>query len=446
MLIRKGSGITRRRVLRGLLGGAAVGVSLPMLEATLGHRAFAQGSFPTRFGLFFWGNGMLPERWIPNGEGAGDDWQLSPQLMPLASVKDHITVVSGTNLKTPNEIPHHSGSAGVLTGRPVLIKSHEDQTFGAPTVDQVIAQAIGGETRFRSLESGCYGGGWGGISHNGPDAINPPEFSPAALFERLFGPAFRAPGDMSAPDPKLALRRSVLDAVTADMADFKRGLGAADLARLDQHLTGVRELERRIARLEADPPQLDACLRPDAPSSEYPDVEGRPQLLAKNAVMCDLIVMALACDQTRVFSHMVTRPLANLQIAGASDGHHQLTHDEPDPQPQVDAIVTEIMTGFNDLVEKLAAVPEGDGTLLDHCLVLATSDLSNGRLHSLTEFPIVIAGSANGKLRTGMHYRSPFGENTSNVMLTLIRAMGLNAASWGAEAGYTEDALGAIEA
>lgn len=440
-------GITRRRVLRGMLGGAAVSVALPLLEATVfGKAARAQSAFPTRFGLFVWGNGMIPDRWTPTGEGQGDLWQLSPQLTPLASVKDHITVVTGTAIKTPNEIPHYSGSAGVLTGRPVVIKNHEDQTFGAPTVDQVIAQAIGNETRFRSLEVGCYGtGGWNGISHNGPDNINPPENSPIALFERLFGPGFRAPGDMTAVDPKLALRRSVLDAVMTDIADFQRGLGAVDKARLDQHLTGVRELERRIARLEADPPQLDACVAPGAPDSDHPDIEGRPQLLDKNRAICDLVVMALACDQTRVFSHLVTRPLTNLQIAGAAAGHHQLTHDEPDPQPQVDAIVTEIMQGFGYLVERMRAIPEGEGTLLDHSVVLATSDVSLGRVHSLDEFPIVIAGSAGGRLKTGMHYRSPFAENTSKVVLSLIRAAGLNAGSWGEDDGYTEDGLGAIE-
>lgn len=439
-------GLNRRSVLRGLLGGVAVSVALPFFEASIfGKAAHAQGAFPTRFGLFFWGNGMLPDRWVPSMQGTGEQWQLSPQLMPLASVKQHITVVTGTALKTPNEIPHHSGSAGVLTGRPVVVKSHEDQTFASPTIDQVIAQGIGDATRFRSLEVGCYGGGWGGISHNGPDNVNPAETSPAALFERLFGPAFRAPGDMTAVDPKLALRRSVLDAVMTDLRDFERGLGATDKARLDQHLTGLRELERRIARLEADPPALAACVRPPAPESEFPDLEGRPQLAEKNRVICDLVVMALACDQTRVFSHLITRPLTNLQIAGAAAGHHQLTHDEPDPQPQVDRIVLEIMQGFAYLIERMASIPEGDATLLDHSVVLATSDISLGRIHSLDEFPLVIAGSAGGRLKTGMHYRSPFAENTSNVMLSLVRAAGVNAGSWGGEDGYTEAGLGAIE-
>lgn len=438
--------ISRRGFLRGTLGGAAVSIALPWLETLAGKAAHAQGAFPTRFGLFFWGNGIRPDRWVPSGEGIGDAWQLSPQLMPLAPVKDLITVVSGTALKVPNEIPHHSGTAGVLTGRPLWVKSHEDQTMNGPTIDQVIAADIGGETRFRSLEVGCYLSRWT-ISFNGPDNINPPETSPALLFERLFGPAFRAPGEETAVDPKLALRRSVLDAVTADIGRFQRGLSAADRARLDQHLTGVRELERRIARLEADPPDLAACVRPEAPPGDdaYDYIDGKPQLSTKSRVMCDLIAMALACDQTRVWSYQITSPLTSLQIADSTQGHHQLTHDEPEPQQQVDRIVTAIITEYAYLVQRLAAIDEGGESLLDHTALLATSDISLGRTHSLDEFPIVIAGKANGRLRTGLHYRSPFAENTGRVMLSLLRACGLNAGSWGAEGGYTEDALGAIE-
>jgi len=436
--------LSRRGFLRGVLGGTAVSICLPWLETLAGKSAMAQGSFPTRFGLFFWGNGMRPDAWTPIGEGVGDAWQLSELLQPLAPVKDLVSVVSGTALKVPNDIPHHSGSAGVLTGMPLWVKSHEDQTMAGPTIDQAIAAEIGGETRFRSLEVALYPNRHT-ISYNGPDNVNPPETSPAGLFGRLFGPEFRAPGEASEVDPKLALRRSVLDAVAADIGRFQRGLSAADRVRLDQHLTGVRELERRIARLEADPPQLDACSRPDAPASEFDFLDGKPQLAEKSRVMADLTVMALACDQSRVFSFQVNSPIQNLQIADSDQGFHNLTHDEPEPQVQVKRIVTAIMAEYSYLVQRLAEVQEGGASLLDHSAVLATSDISLGRTHSLDEFPLVIAGSANGRLATGVHYRSPFAENTSKVLLTVQRACGLNAGSWGAEGGYTEDGLGAIE-
>ena len=440
-------GLDRRQFLRGVVGGATVTIALPVFDLLLDGNgaAFAQGSaFPTRFGLFTWGNGILPPRWIPQGEGVGDAWRLSEQLAPLAGVKDVITVVSGMAIKTINEIPHHSGSAGILTGQPLWVKSHEDQTFYGPSIDQIIAQAVGGETRFRSLEFGAEHGG--GLSHIGPDNVNPPERDPAAFFARIFGEGFRAPGDDAEPDPKLALRRSVLDAVMEDVGVFERGLGAKDRRRLDQHLTGLRELERRIARLQEDPPDLAACGRPEMPVEDYPAIDGRPQLSARNRALCDIAVMALACDQTRVFSNFITKPLTNLLLADATSGHHQLTHDEPGAQPQVNAIIISMMHELAYLIDRLRGVPEGDGTLLDHTALFATSDVSYGRTHALDEFPIVIAGGANGRLRMGLHYRSALGENTSKVGLSLVRAMGINAGHFGADEGQVEDGLGAIEA
>ena len=169
--------INRRRFLYGTIAGSAVTIGLPYLDI-FQARAQAASAFPTRFGLFCWGNGILRPRWIPAQSGVGDAWQLSDQLMPLAPVKDQLTVVTGCEVKTPNVIPHHSGSAGILSGHPLLVKTHTDQTFKAPSIDQVIAREIGAETRFRSLEFGAEPGR--GLSHNGPDSMNPPEKLPRA--------------------------------------------------------------------------------------------------------------------------------------------------------------------------------------------------------------------------------------------------------------------------
>lgn len=432
----------RRHFLRGMLGGAAITVGLPWLEIFQAH-AQAGSAYPTRFALFCWGNGVLPDKWVPEATGFGDAWSLSEQLTPLAPVKSKLSALTGMAIKTPNVIPHHSGSAGILTGMPLLVKSHEEQTYNGPSIDQVIAGEIGGETRFRSLEFGAAPGR--GLSHNGPDNVNPPISDPRLLFDRVFGTDFRAPGDMSEPDPRLALRRSVLDAVSEDIRLFKRALGTEDTARLDQHLQGVRELERRIARLEDDPPNLESCRRPTAPDADYGPVEGRVQLSLINRALCDIAALALACDQTRVVSNFITKPLTNELLAGADAGHHQLTHDEPDPQPQVNRIVLSIMEEFRYFIEVLDGIPEGDGTLLDHMVVLATSDVSYGRTHALDEFPILLAGSANGRLKVGQHYRSELAENTSHAMLSVIRATGANVGHFGDAEGRVEDGLGAIE-
>ncbi len=437
-------GLGRRAFLRGVLGGTAVAVGLPFLELFADRpgqlaRAAADG-FPGRFVLWFWGNGMLPDYWIPGA--TGPDWELTPELAPLASVKADVSVLTGFEVKVPNDDAHASGPAGFLSGHP-LLKSGSDHTFAGPSLDQVLAAAIGSETLYRSVEIGVQPG-LGGLSHNGPSSKNPPESDPAMVFERLFGPTFTAPGEEPIIDPKLGLRRSVLDAVMTDAARLELRLGAADKVRLEQHMSAVRDLEKRIARLEEDPPSLAACDRPDVPPV-LPDLDGRPQMDARARVQADLSAMALACDLTRVLSIWYSDPVADVLYEGKTAGHHQLTHDEPGEQPQVDAIVTEMVSDYAYLVEALRSVDEGEGTLLDHSVVLGTSDLSYGRTHQIDEYPLLLAGRGCGALKTGFHYRSDTQENASQVPLSILRALGVPAASYGSETAYTEDGLSAIE-
>ncbi len=440
-------GLTRRTLLRGLLGSAAVTVGLPPLERFFNESGTAYAAtceaLPRRFGLFFWANGSLPEFWVPPDTGAG--FTLPPLLEPMAALREKISVVSGTKVLTGNPVAHWSGAGGFLTGAPLITRGGEEYTFAAPTLDQVIANEVGSATRFRSLEVGIERG-QPPISYSGPDAGNPSETSPAALFDRVFGGGFVAPGEQVEADPKLRLRRSVLDAVMGDAARLKARLGAGDQRRLDQHLTGIRDLERRIARLQEAPPDLAACVRPEAPLAAYPDEAGRPQLQAINRAMADLMALTLACDQTRVFSYQFHRPVSNALFPGASMGHHQLTHDEAGSQPEVKAILLQIMGELSYLLGALDAVQEGDGTLLDHMVVLATSDCSRGRTHTLEDYPILLAGSCCGELRTGVHYRSPSSENASRVPMTLARAMGLRPLTFGAAEGEVSEGLSAIEA
>jgi hypothetical protein len=440
-------GFSRRSVLRGMLRGSAVTVGLPLLQGFLneGGTALACGDgLPLRFGLFFWGNGILPDKWVPTGEGAG--WTLSPQLSPLAAVQDLITVVSGMSIHTENLIPHGSGAAGILTGAPLQVyeDGRLDGTFAGPSLDQIIAAEIGGETIYRSLETGVVPG-TGGRSYNGPNNKNPPELNPFAFYERVFGASFRAPGEDGVVDPRLGLRRSVLDAVLTDIHKLDANVGNADKARLDQHFTGVRELELRLARLQEDPPNLEACGRPEAPESVFPDIEGRPQMEATHRAMADLLIMSIACDQTRVFSHWFSDPLTNTLYPEVSAGHHDLTHNEIGEQPEVSQIVTFVMSQLAYMVEQMALVPEGDGTMLDNLLMLATSEVSDGRTHSFEEMPLILVGNACGRIRQGVHHRSHTQENTSKLLLSTVRAMNINAVSFGADEGEVSDGLSAIE-
>lgn len=438
--------IDRRTVLRGLLGGAAITVGLPPLEIFMNAHgtAYAQSGdtgFPRRFGVFFWGNGMLPERWIPEGTGA--DWVPSDQLAPLAHLRDVITVVTGMGVQIPNASPHGSGFSGFLAGGSQVNVSGS-LTMPGPTVDQIIAREIGGETRFPSLEVGSDPGS--GISFNGPNSPNPAEGSPHALFERVFGGGFTLPGETPIVDPSVALRRSVLDAVMEQARALQGQIGVRDQARLDQHFEGIRALERRLARLEEDPPNLAACALPPEPEPEYPPIEGRAQIRAKNRAICDILALALACDQTRVFTNTLTHPVSDVLYPGISAGHHQLTHDEPGEQLEVHGVTLQIIEELAYQFEALGRIEEGDGTLLDSCAVIATSEVSLGREHSIEEMPIIIGGSCGGRIRNGIHYRAPGGDNASKVMLSLIRAMGVDAGTFGLESARTGDGLSEIEA
>jgi len=434
----------RRTMLRGVLGGAAVAVGLPTLEIFLNDHgtAMADGSgLPRRFGLWFWGNGVIPRRWVPLTEGVG--WEPSEQLEPLRTIRDQVSVVSGMGVLVPNDIAHKSGPAGLLTGRPG-VRRGDTSRFDGPTIDQVIANDIGGDTRFRSIEVGIQRNDEA-LSFSGVDSPNPPEHSPRALYERIFGAGFRAPGEEGVVDPRLGLRRSVLDVVGDHTSRLRGRLGASDQARLDQHFTGIRELELRIQRLEEDPPMLAACMRPEEPLADYPDLDGRPQMDEVNAVMSQLIAMALACDQTRVVSVQYSRPLNNILFSTATAGHHQLTHDEAGDQPQVHDIVLQITRAYGTFLETLMSVPEGDGTLLDNMVVMGTTDTSLGKTHSIKNYPILLGGSLCGQLRTGVHYKSRTDENASKVALTILQGMGLFLDDWGSEGGRVTSGLGAIE-
>jgi len=433
--------LDRRTVLRGVLAGGLVTLGLPFLEIFGTERSAlaAPDALPKRFGLFFWGNGVLPDSWVPKATGRG--YALSPTLKPLAAHQDKFSLVSGMKVPIQNTVPHLSGPVGLLTGS--AGSKADPGAFAAPTLDQVIAEVVGADSRFRSLEVAVQPGTTG-LSHNGLNSPNPAESSPAALFQRVFGPEFVKPGSNAAPSPTLALRKSVLDAVTEDTKRLQGSLGATDKARLERHLDGVRSLELRIKKLQESPPNLVACNVPSPPKDDFPAVAGRPPMSEISRAMVDILAMALACDQTRVFSFWFSHPVNNTLFPGAPSGHHQLTHDEPGAQPEVGKILEQIMTEFAYLLKAFDSIPEGDGTLLDHCGILATTDCNYGRQHTLDDYPLLIAGSCNGALKTGEHHRTP-GDSTSKIGLTLSRAMGLNMEAFGTGEGKIATSFSPIE-
>jgi hypothetical protein len=394
--------------------------------------------------VFFWGNGVRLAQFVPTSTGAA--YALTPLLQPLADVKDYVSVVSGYDIKTGNERGHHAGCVGILSGSPMLSQDPKGapyaSTFTAPSVDQVVAAQLGASTRFRSIEVGVSknvsaseGTTLRYLSHNGPDNANPPEYSPKALYSRLFGSGVATPTAQPKLDPKLALRRSVLSAVREDATTLRSRLGKTDQRRIDQHFESIRALENQIASLEASAPPPAACAVPEMPA----DTSGDKNLTATNAAMAKLLATSLACDQTRVFSVLFSGSVGGTSYPelNISANHHSLTHDESGAQPQVQQVTKFIMERFAALLTALRDIPEGDGNLLDRSVILASSDCSEGQPHTITDYPILVAGGGGGALvHPGVHIRGKSG-NASDVLLSVLKAMDLPLNEFGNKGGHT---------
>ncbi|HVZ75274.1 MAG TPA: DUF1552 domain-containing protein [Polyangia bacterium] len=459
------SRISRRAILRGVAGGVGIGVALPPLEAMFNGNgnAYADGTaIPRRLGIFFWGNGVKPDRWVPINTGAG--WTSSPSLQPLedAGVKDYVNVVSGTNITSGDERGHHSGTVGILSGAPLVSQpaggAPYRSTFSQPSIDQVAAGIIGTSSRYKSLEVGVstrVNGNEGTtlhyLSHSGPDSPNPPEYDPSKLFDRIFGAGFTPPGSTTTPvvDATLGYRKSVLDVVLRDFNGVRARAGAADKARLDKHADGIRSIESRLMTSSMPVASAASCKLPIKPSA-FADQAGKEQLAEKTKAMGDLLAIALACNMTRVFSMMFTGSTASTVFweVNITSAHHQLTHDEPGMQPQVQASTVFMMKCFASLLTSLKSVPEGAGNVLDNTAILASTDTSDGRFHSVRDYPILVAGKGGGYFKyPGIHYRSASGtESTSTVLLSVLRAAGTNLATVGAAGGLSTVSCSGIEA
>jgi hypothetical protein len=286
------------------------------------------------------------------------------------------------------------------------------------------------------------------LSHRGPDNANPPECDPERVFDRLFGAAGRlgtAGGGQSALASERAVGRSVLDAVAADTQALHARVSAGDRHRLEQHLQNIREIEKRVASDWRRPAQCRIGAWPSAARER----EGKEPLAEVNEAMCRMVALALSCDLTRVFSLQFSGSVGGTVYwqVGADKPHHQVTHDEEGEQPQVHASTVFVMKQFARLLETLAATPDGAGHLLDRSAILASTDTTQGKEHTIEDYPIVVAGRAGGALRyPGVHYRSDGKENASKVLLSVLRAVGLRLPRFGSKGGEVDTALSAIEA
>ena len=440
--------LTRRTALRGMLNGAAITVGVPLLDIMLntnGEAFAATGApVPVRFGTWFWGLGVNPSRWFPSK--AGPNYDLKPELEPIRAFQSKINVLGNFTVPldgAPN-LPHTSGGPAIRTGRALTA----DRGLPGESFDVTIGDQIGTRTRFRSLETSASGDPRNSLSGRGGGNLNPSEVSAAALYQRIFGTGFKDPNSATfTPDPLVMARRSVLSSVTEQREALGRMVGAGDKAKLDQYYTSVRALENQLDVELTKPEPLQSCLVPKA-ARDLPVNAEIENVIISHKLMTDLLVMALACDQTRVFNMMFNNGASSLTRIGSTTTHHQLTHEEVldnrlGYQPNATYFLTKIMEAWVYFVGALDAVKEGPRTLLDNTLVLAHSETEFAKFHTIDNIPMMTAGSAGGRMKTGI-YVDGIGTPVSRVGLTLQQVMGVPLDKWGTKSLETNKPLSEI--
>ncbi len=440
----------RRNFLRGTMAGTALSIGLPLLDCFFdgnGEALAATGKAPSPcFGTWFWGCGLTPGHWEPKTVGKG--YAIPPLLEPLAAYKDKLNVYSGMNVHLdgrPN-ITHLTGVAAITTGTAPFTGSGLGIMGGdQATLDSVVADQIGLRTRFRSIEVTCTQKARDTYSSRGGNATNVSEVSPLELYTRLFGPEFIDPNAADfKPDARTIVRRSALSAVAEQRVALMKQLGATDRARAEDYFTSLRQLEQKL-ELELEKPEpMEACETPRQPEEVGRDVEIATTHRLQQ-LFGQLLAHALACGQTNVFNVVFSQSLSMLRRPGVSEGHHQRTHEEPsDPaigfQTDVYWFNQQSMLGFATMVKALAGIQEGAGTLLDRSLILAMTDVSYAKNHTVANMPMLTAGGAGGRVKTGYHLSAP-GETVSRVGLTIQQAMGIPLAEWGTESNKTARAF-----
>jgi Protein of unknown function (DUF1552) len=427
--------LPRRTFLRGM--GAAV--ALPALEAMVpALRASAAAASPARFGAVYVPNGAIMEQWTPAKAGA--DFEFTPILQPLEPFRSSLVVVSNLTRAATQGGDHAVSAAGWLTGAAAKRTEAEDILAGI-TIDQVIARKIGQDNPFPSLElatedfTGYIGACTTGfscayantISWSSPTTPLPMEINPRTVFERLFG----EPGSSAQRAARMRRDRSILDFVAEQANALQKGLGSRDRARLDQYLENVREIERRIQKTEA---HTSVQVTVDAPI-------GVPESYEEHmGLMYDLLAVAYEADLTRVFTFMAAREISarTYPQAGVTEQHHQVSHhgNDPDKIAKTARINTYHSALFAKFLQKLQSTPDGDGSLLDHALIVYGGGMGNPNQHAASPLPLVAVGGGAGK--GNRHIPNKPGTPVGNMWLSVANQFGSPLQSFGLSNGRVD--------
>ena len=432
-------GISRRTFLK----GAGVSMALPFLEAMAPGMVRAQDQLrPKRFMAFFVPNGIHMPGWTP--ASAGSNFELSPILSPLSGLRSEISILSG--LSNVAATPQGDGPGDHARGTSCFLTcAHPVKTEGAnisigPSVDQLLAAHLSGQTTLPSLELGCEGGGSTGGCDSGyscaysrniswRSATTPAakEVNPRSVFDRLF--AGFVPGESQETlARKLRYKQSILDFVLSDAQSLSNRLGQKDRMKMDEYLTGVRELEQRI-ELAGQADEGPSCQPFERPS-------GVPNQLQEHVrLMLDLVVLAYQCDMTRVATFMLGNGGSNRSYGfiGVPGAHHEISHHQNDPakHAQLQTIGTWEVEQLAYFLDRLAQTQDGSGSLLDQSMVLFSSEIADGNSHGHFDLPVLLAGRGGGTLQPGRHIEFGNDMPIANLYLAIMQNMGMDIQAFG---------------
>ena len=438
----------RRRVLRGMLEGSAVTVALPLLDCFLNGNgtAMADGAkIPIRFGTWFWGLGMNRSIFTPKKVGAGYD--IPEEMEPLKNVAHLINVFTNYTAfrdNTPNAC-HYSGWVIGRTGTSPTSATDKP----GETIDVTVANEIGRTTRFKSLTATATGDVRTTISYENANSLNAPEIAPVSFYTKLFGPDFQDPNAKEfKPNPKVMVRKSALSGLMGDIKQLNSQIGAEDKARVDAYFSGLRHLEHQFDQQLTKPEPIAACHAGAAPKEDPNNANDTEHTAVRHRMMTDLLAMAVACDQTRVFNMTYSNAGANTTKAGYEKPHHTCTHEEPVDeklgyQPNASWFTRRSFESWAYFVEAFSKIKEGDGTLLDNMFIFANSDHGFARVHSLDGMAMFSAGRAGGKVKTGLHVPGN-GAPLTQLGFTAMQIMGHDIPSWGTRSNQTSKVISDI--
>jgi hypothetical protein len=438
--------ISRRTILRGL--GAAVG--LPLLDAMVpAMTALAQtpAKVVRRLGAVYHPNGVIYDKWLPTG--VGSNFELSPTLAGLAPFKDKLVVVTGLYADQAEALGDgggdHSRACGAwLSG--VHVKKSDVVVESGISMDQIAAKAFESETQLSSLQLqmddnslvGSCDVGYSCAYSSTVSWLTPTlplmtENNPRMVFERLFGASDSTDPNVRAA--RLTQDRSLLDSVTARVKELQRSLGAEDKRKVNDYLTSLRDVERRIQKIE------------EQSAKEVPDVArpaGIPESFDEHArILYDLQLLAYQADITRVITFMYGReqsPRPYPQV-GVPEPHHAMTHHQNDPEKMAKCakIQQYHMELFAEYLEKLRNTPDGQGSLLDHTMILYGSAISNSDRHSHGPLPSLVVGGGGGTIKGGQHLVYPEHTPLTNLQLTMLNCLGVRTEKLGDSTGQFKE-------